>query len=68
MKLNGGIAWHKDDFHILMTTSSSHNTVSIVVGNYASRYILNPFNHYEYLNLNSCQFNFFNENYDIQVK
>ena len=25
-------------------------------------------NHYEYLNLNSCQFNFFNENYDIQVK
>ena len=33
VKLNGGIAWHKDDFHILMTTSSSHNTVSLVVGN-----------------------------------
>ena len=57
-KLNGGRAWHKDDLHILMKTSSPYNTISVAIDKYISDWILNQFKHNEFLNLNSCQFKF----------
>ena len=55
---SGGRAWHKDDLHILMKTSSPYNTISTAVEKYISDWILNQFKHNEFLNLNSCQFKF----------